>query len=75
MMTAAQFNAVRLQLHDYPQDSGVGLIILKTKYAVITGGNLLVVGTQAAHNIVVNTTNLLNVTVTINGTLTPTRTR
>ena len=47
--------------------------MLKTAYAVIdaASGNLLVIGTSGADNIVVNTTNPLNVTVEINGVYIP----
>ena len=71
MTNAQELNATEQKLRHYPVDSFVGLIILKYAYAVIdaTTGNLLVIGTQGADNIVARVTSptLANATVQING--------
>jgi Ca2+-binding RTX toxin-like protein len=67
-MSAAELNALEQKLRHYPDDPTVGLIIVRTKYAVLDpSGNLLITGTNGSDNISINTTNPAAVSVLING--------
>src|SRR5437899_1441781 len=66
-MNAAQLNALEARLRHYPDDSGVGLILARTSFAVLDpSGNLLVIGANGNDSITVNTNNAAAVAVAMN---------
>ncbi|MFO0928820.1 MAG: calcium-binding protein [Gemmataceae bacterium] len=67
-MTPALSN-LELQLHHYPDDNGVGVIIIRSNYVTADNGNVLIVGSDAANNISVNATVPTDVKVSLNSAL------
>src|SRR5262249_37541249 len=65
-MSNAQLAATEAKLRHYPDDSNVGLIILKNKYAVMDNGNLLVIGSSGVDNIITHVSTPTSVIVVIN---------
>src|SRR5262249_10095570 len=67
-MTAAELNTLEAKLRHYPDDPSVGLILARTRTAVLDpSGNLVVFGSDGNDTITVNPTTAAAVTVVING--------
>ncbi|MGF1580388.1 MAG: autotransporter-associated beta strand repeat-containing protein [Gemmataceae bacterium] len=60
-------DAVEAKLTHFPDDDAVGLLLYKTKVAYMENSNLLVIGSDAPNNILVDSNNLTNVFVSIDG--------
>ncbi|MFO0880916.1 MAG: autotransporter-associated beta strand repeat-containing protein [Gemmataceae bacterium] len=68
-MSAAGLANLEKNLVHYPDDAGVGLIVLRSNYVVLDDGNLLIVGSDQINNIRVDTVVRTDVKVSLNSVL------